>query len=78
MNANAKKALQSKPRLLVHVATIFVFWLLTRQTLFTHYFADININSNLLHPSKTLMSIEKLYVIAGNRIYSDVNLDMLC
>ena len=77
MQMQKKKTLQSKPRLLVHVATIFLFWLLTRAST-AHTILLININSNLLDPSKTLMSIEKFYVITGNRIYSDVNLDMLC
>ena len=68
MNANAKKTLQSKPRLLVHVATICVLASYQGKHCL-HTISLININSNLLHPSKTLMSIEKFYDITGNRIY---------
>ena len=74
MSGNAKKTLQSKPRPLVHVATIFLILASYQGRHCLHSISLVNIDSNLLHPSDTLMSIEKFYVITGNRIYSDVNL----
>ena len=69
-----QKTCQCRPS---HVDTVFVFWLLTmywgKHCLYTISLVDIN--SNVLDPSNTLMLTESFTLLY--RICSDVNSDML-